>query len=93
MTIGSDYINANYIKGFGKSLYIAGQAPISNTLIDFWRMIYEQRSHLLVMLTKLEENRQKKALRCEYPCSLPSPLLCDGNIVHDCVILGTGQNQ
>jgi protein tyrosine phosphatase len=60
---GTDYINANFIKGQGQTMYIAAQAPLSATISDFWRMIYEQNAHTLVMLTRLQENGMSKALR------------------------------
>jgi len=59
---GADYINANYIRGFqNNKAYIATQAPIRDTFADFWRLIYEQQVHLIVMLTKLTENGKAKA--------------------------------
>ena len=35
--------------------YIATQAPIPDTFDDFWRMIWEQESATVVMLTREEE--------------------------------------
>ncbi|CAK1541993.1 unnamed protein product [Leptosia nina] len=58
----TEYINANYITGPGniKNYYIACQAPLSNTVVDFWRMIWEQNSRLVVMLTEYMENGVEK---------------------------------
>ena len=54
--VGSDYINANYMDGYRKqNAYIATQGPMPETYGDFWRMVWEQRSSTIVMMTKLEE--------------------------------------
>ncbi|XP_023822079.1 receptor-type tyrosine-protein phosphatase delta isoform X22 [Oryzias latipes] len=58
---GSDYINANYIDGYRKqNAYIATQGPLPETFGEFWRMIWEQRSAVVVMMTKLEERSRVK---------------------------------
>ncbi|XP_058528191.1 receptor-type tyrosine-protein phosphatase delta isoform X13 [Ochotona princeps] len=58
---GSDYVNANYIDGYRKqNAYIATQGSLPETFGDFWRMIWEQRSATVVMMTKLEERSRVK---------------------------------
>ncbi|KAG8190941.1 hypothetical protein JTE90_002547 [Oedothorax gibbosus] len=58
---GSDYINANFVEGYReKKLYICAQAPLRNTVCDFWRMVWQQGVSVIVMLTGLEENGADK---------------------------------
>lgn len=53
---GSDYINANFIDGYRqRCAYIATQGPLQITTDDFWRMLWEHNSTIVVMLTKLHE--------------------------------------
>ncbi|XP_077308861.1 receptor-type tyrosine-protein phosphatase C isoform X3 [Lithobates pipiens] len=58
---GSDYINASYVNGFKEPRkYIAAQGPKEETMTDFWRMIWEQKSTIIVMVTRCEENNRNK---------------------------------
>ncbi|EFN73959.1 Receptor-type tyrosine-protein phosphatase kappa [Camponotus floridanus] len=57
----SDYINANYITGYKqKKHYIATQGPKPSTVIDFWRMIWQENVLIICMLANVIENGKKK---------------------------------
>ncbi|XP_066935381.1 receptor-type tyrosine-protein phosphatase delta-like [Clytia hemisphaerica] len=63
-TEGSDYINASYIDTYTKKKsFISTQAPLVGTVSDFWRMIYENESWVIVMLGQEIEKGQLKADR------------------------------
>ncbi|XP_051916048.1 tyrosine-protein phosphatase non-receptor type 5-like [Hippocampus zosterae] len=57
------YINGNYLKGYGgeERAYIATQGPTVNTVGDFWRMVWQERTPIIVMITNLEEKNEKCA--------------------------------
>ncbi|XP_046828012.1 tyrosine-protein phosphatase Lar isoform X9 [Vespa crabro] len=58
---GSDYINASLIDGYRyRGAYIATQGPLCDTTDDFWRMLWEHNSTIVVMLTKLKEMGREK---------------------------------
>lgn len=58
---GSDYINANFIKGASGSLaYIASQGPLPHTVNDFWRMVVECKVQVIVMACNEEEAGKHK---------------------------------
>ncbi|XP_015524862.1 tyrosine-protein phosphatase non-receptor type 4 isoform X3 [Neodiprion pinetum] len=64
-SINGDYINANYVNmeipGSGIiNRYIATQGPLSSTVADFWQMVLEAGSTLVVMLTTLVERGRAK---------------------------------
>ncbi|KAM5170942.1 tyrosine-protein phosphatase non-receptor type 12 isoform 2-T2 [Mantella aurantiaca] len=70
----SDYINANFIKGvYGPKSYIATQGPLANTVVDFWRMIWEYSVGIIVMACREFEMGRKKCERY-YPNLGEQPL-------------------
>ncbi|KAJ8313053.1 hypothetical protein KUTeg_010426 [Tegillarca granosa] len=58
--LDDDYINASYMNGLMKdSTYIATQGPMKNTVEDFWRMVWQTKSSVIVMLTDIIEEKQE----------------------------------
>ncbi|CAG5136093.1 unnamed protein product [Candidula unifasciata] len=57
----SDYINANYVDGYmQKNAFICTQGPLPKTFVDFWRMIWQNQSRVIVMTTRtIERSRMK----------------------------------
>ncbi|CAF1424981.1 unnamed protein product [Adineta steineri] len=61
----SSYINANYVNGWPNEYhaFIATQGPLSNTIIDFYRMIWQEHVPVIVMITRLFEKNKSKCER------------------------------
>ncbi|CAH1243395.1 PTPRS [Branchiostoma lanceolatum] len=54
---GNDYINAVYLDSYRRQNgYIATQAPLANTVTDFWCMISDTNSNIIVMLNNMSES-------------------------------------
>ncbi|XP_050490841.1 tyrosine-protein phosphatase non-receptor type 9 [Bombus huntii] len=57
----SDYINANFVDGYKqKNAFISTQGPLPKTCGDFWRMIWEQQTLVVVMTTRVVERGRTK---------------------------------
>merc|ERR1712032_371616 len=61
----SDYINASTVMDHDprNPAYIVTQGPMAHTVADFWQMVWEQGSVVLVMLSRLSENGYQLAHR------------------------------
>ncbi|XP_073793939.1 receptor-type tyrosine-protein phosphatase C isoform X10 [Danio rerio] len=63
-----DYINASFIEGYQEpKKYIAAQGPKDETIVDFWQMMWEQKSSIIVMVTRCEEGNKVKCAQY-WPC-------------------------
>ncbi|XP_040608831.1 receptor-type tyrosine-protein phosphatase mu isoform X4 [Mesocricetus auratus] len=61
----SDYINGNYIDGYHRpNHYIATQGPMQETIYDFWRMVWHEKTASIIMVTNLVEVGRVKC--CKY---------------------------
>ncbi|KAI5106047.1 tyrosine-protein phosphatase non-receptor type 6, partial [Silurus meridionalis] len=63
--VGSDYINANYVKNkmcesCPPKVYIACQGCLATTVNDFWQMVWQEETRVIVMTTReVEKGRNK----------------------------------
>ncbi|TRZ00617.1 hypothetical protein DNTS_015387 [Danionella cerebrum] len=75
----SDYINASYIPGNNfRREYIATQGPLPGTKDDFWRMLWEQNVHNIVMVTQCVE---KGRVKCDHYWPLDQDPLYYGDLI------------
>ncbi|XP_036432937.1 receptor-type tyrosine-protein phosphatase beta [Colossoma macropomum] len=75
----SDFINASYIPGNNfRREYIATQGPLPGTKDDFWRMVWEQNVHNIVMVTQCVE---KGRVKCDQYWPMDKEPLYYGDLV------------
>ncbi|CAM4678758.1 unnamed protein product [Leuciscus chuanchicus] len=78
----TDYINASFIKGvLGSRAYIATQGPLPNTVLDFWRMLWEYNVQVVVMACREFEMGRKKCERY-WPESKEDVFMCEPFTIH-----------
>ena len=54
----SDYINAAFIDSYNvQNAFIAAQAPMKETVEDFWAMVLQENIRTIVMLTHVDDNK------------------------------------
>ncbi len=47
-----------------KNAYILGQAPMSETTLDFWRLVWQTKSSVVVLLTPVEDSKTAARRAC-----------------------------
>nr|XP_047912739.1 receptor-type tyrosine-protein phosphatase mu-like [Anser cygnoides] len=58
---GNDYINASYVDSYrSPRFFIAAQGPLPGTVVDFWQMVWQEKTSVIVMLTGLVEQNKTK---------------------------------
>ena len=57
-----DYINASHMNGLlpGSPNFICAQGPNENSIGHFWKMVAQQRTRVIVMVTNLVEKGREK---------------------------------
>uniref|UniRef100_A0A8C6PQ41 protein-tyrosine-phosphatase n=1 Tax=Nothobranchius furzeri TaxID=105023 RepID=A0A8C6PQ41_NOTFU len=100
----TDYVNATFIDGYRqKDYFIATQGPLTHTVEDFWRMVWEWKCHSIVMLTELQEREQDKCCQYwptedsvtygDYTVELKGDTLCETFSLRDLVLTFVPEKQ
>ncbi|XP_071501787.1 uncharacterized protein [Diadema antillarum] len=55
LTDSTDYINASFMNTFThKDVFVATQAPLPNTVVDMWRLVFDLKCPVIVVLNELD---------------------------------------
>ncbi|XP_044199775.1 receptor-type tyrosine-protein phosphatase zeta isoform X1 [Thunnus albacares] len=77
-TNSTGYINASYVLGHHHSKeFIVSQTPLSSTVADFWRMIWEHNTHTVVCLPETH-SQSGEAESCVFWPSKDQPMSFEG---------------
>ncbi|XP_045927993.1 receptor-type tyrosine-protein phosphatase zeta isoform X2 [Micropterus dolomieu] len=72
------YINASYVMGYHHSKeFIVSQTPLSSTVADFWRMIWEHNTHTVVRLPDTHFQSEERESYVYWP-SKDQPMSFEG---------------
>nr|XP_034316262.1 uncharacterized protein LOC117685819 isoform X3 [Crassostrea gigas] len=65
------YINAVFLPAYkSKRSFIATQMPLKDTVVDFWRLLYEQEVSTIVMLNQCSSDKPKENIGKYWPPDL-----------------------
>ncbi|XP_077980993.1 receptor-type tyrosine-protein phosphatase kappa-like [Glandiceps talaboti] len=57
----TDYINASFLTAYTrKDAFLATQMPMSHTIVDFWRMVYDYQANTIVMLNDMDSEEMRR---------------------------------
>ncbi|XP_076010854.1 tyrosine-protein phosphatase non-receptor type 6 isoform X2 [Genypterus blacodes] len=70
--VGSDYINGNHVRNIlfeprDRKSYIATQGCLATTVNDFWQMVWQENTRVIVMTTREVEKGRNKCVPY-WPC-------------------------
>eukprot|EP00117_Sycon_ciliatum_P022357 scpid935/ scgid0353/ Receptor-type tyrosine-protein phosphatase S; Receptor-type tyrosine-protein phosphatase sigma len=103
---GSDYINASFIDGYCSArAFIATQGPLTETISDFWTMVWKYEVTSIVMLSHCKErgqehsaeywpSKEKEPVRFNHLLvKLEDETVCNSTVIRNFTITDTKRNE